>query len=393
MKFKRVFLLVMDSLGIGAMPDASEYGDVGTNTLQHTAASVNGIDIQNLEGLGLGTLGNFEGVYRLNKHLGYSSRLHERSKGKDTITGHYEMMGLETTIPFVTFSESGFPESFINEFEQKTGRKCIGNIAASGTDIINQLGSTHLQTGSWIVYTSADSVFQIASHEDVIPLEELYAACKIAREIAMKDEWKVGRIIARPFTGDEETGYSRTKNRHDFALDPHGKTVLDSLKEANYDVISVGKINDIFNGKGISEHKHAITNKEVMLEVAKLAQTEFNGLVFANFVEFDSEFGHRRNPKGYAKALEDFDKSLDELFAYMNHDDLLIITADHGNDPTHTGSDHTREMVPLLMYSKFLFFPEQIEDQDTFAVIGATIADIFEVALPSIGTSLLERIR
>ncbi len=393
MKFKRVFLIVLDSLGIGQANDAKEYGDEGANTLGNIAAHVNGLHVENLEGLGLGTLGSFEGIYRLNRHLGYTARLHEISNGKDTMTGHWEMMGIKTINPFVTFTDTGFPEEFIKLFEEKTGRKTIGNIASSGTEILDQYGEHQMQTGDWIVYTSADSVFQIAAHEDVIPLEELYKACEIAREIAMKDEWRVGRIIARPYIGKKVGEFKRTSNRHDWALAPTGRTVLDSLKDAGKEVVGVGKIPDIFCDYGITRKVKTVSNFDGMEKTTELAKEDFEGLVFTNLVDFDAEFGHRRNPAGYAKAIEDFDNQLHDLLAYLKHDDLLMITADHGNDPTFKGSDHTREMVPLVMYSKDFFYPTKLDDQESFAVIGATIAENFGVELPPIGNSILDKLR
>ncbi|MCI9130446.1 phosphopentomutase [Thomasclavelia cocleata] len=392
MKYKRIFLIVCDSLGIGNAKDAKSYNDEGANTLQHICDYCDGLDLPNLEGLGLGNLGNFKGIYPLKSQLGYTLALNEISKGKDTITGHWEMMGLKTEKPFVTFTETGFPDQFIKLFEEKTGRKCVGNKAASGTEILDEYGEHQIKTGDWIVYTSADSVFQIAANEEVIPLQELYDACKTARELAMDERWKVGRIIARPYIGKKAGEFKRTANRHDLALPPFAPTVLDALKTAEYDVIGVGKIPDIFVDQGITKKVKTINNQNGMNKTIELSKTDFIGLCFVNLVDFDAVYGHRRDPKGYGKAIKEFDNQLEELMKYLNHDDLLMITSDHGNDPTYKGTDHTREQVPLLIYSKELIKPHHLEQMDSFAVIGATIADNFGVPLPLVGCSILNKI-
>ncbi|GFI41853.1 phosphopentomutase [Thomasclavelia cocleata] len=392
MKYKRIFLIVCDSLGIGNAKDAKSYNDEGANTLQHICDYCDGLDLPNLEGLGLGNLGNFKGIYPLKSQLGYTLALNEISKGKDTITGHWEMMGLKTEKPFVTFTETGFPDQFIKLFEEKTGRKCVGNKAASGTEILDEYGEHQIKTGDWIVYTSADSVFQIAANEEVIPLQELYDACKIARELAMDERWKVGRIIARPYIGKKAGEFKRTANRHDLALPPFAPTVLEALKTAEYDVIGVGKIPDIFVNQGITKKVKTINNQNGMNRTIELSKTDFTGLCFVNLVDFDAVYGHRRDPKGYGKAIKEFDNQLEELMKYLNHDDLLMITSDHGNDPTYKGTDHTREQVPLLIYSKELIKPHHLEQMDSFAVIGATIADNFGVSLPLVGCSILNKI-
>ena len=392
MKNKRIFLIVCDSLGIGNAKDAKSYNDEGANTLQHICDYCDGLDLPNLEGLGLGNLGNFKGIYPLKSQLGYTLALNEISKGKDTITGHWEMMGLKTEKPFVTFTETGFPDQFIKLFEEKTGRKCVGNKAASGTEILDEYGEHQIKTGDWIVYTSADSVFQIAANEEVIPLQELYDACKTARELAMDERWKVGRIIARPYIGKKAGEFKRTANRHDLALPPFAPTVLDALKTAEYDVIGVGKIPDIFVDQGITKKVKTINNQNGMNKTIELSKTDFIGLCFVNLVDFDAVYGHRRDPKGYGKAIKEFDNQLEELMKYLNHDDLLMITSDHGNDPTYKGTDHTREQVPLLIYSKELIKPHHLEQMDSFAVIGATIADNFGVPLPLVGCSILNKI-
>lgn len=392
MKYKRIFLIVCDSLGIGNAKDAKLYNDEGANTLQHICDYCDGLDLPNLEGLGLGNLGNFKGIYPLKSQLGYTLALNEISKGKDTITGHWEMMGLKTEKPFVTFTETGFPDQFIKLFEEKTGRKCVGNKAASGTEILDEYGEHQIKTGDWIVYTSADSVFQIAANEEIIPLQELYDACKTARELAMDERWKVGRIIARPYIGKKAGEFKRTANRHDLALPPFAPTVLDALKTAEYDVIGVGKIPDIFVDQGITKKVKTINNQNGMNKTIELSKTDFIGLCFVNLVDFDAVYGHRRDPKGYGKAIKEFDNQLEELMKYLNHDDLLMITSDHGNDPTYKGTNHTREQVPLLIYSKELIKPHHLEQMDSFAVIGATIADNFGVSLPLVGCSILNKI-
>ena len=386
MKYNRVFLIVCDSLGIGNAKDANLYNDEGSNTLKHICNACNGLDLPNLEGLGLGSLGNFSGIHQLTSQLGYTLALNEISNGKDTMTGHWEMMGLKTEKPFITFTETGFPQEFIELFEEKTGRKCVGNKAASGTAILDEYGEHQIKTGDWIVYTSADSVFQIAANEEIIPLEELYKACEIAREIAMDERWKVGRVIARPYVGKRVGEFKRTANRHDLALAPFGRTVLDNLKDKQFDVIGVGKIPDIFVDQGITKAVKTVSNQDGMEKTVELAKSEFKGLCFVNLVDFDAVYGHRRNPEGYGQAIVDFDKQLEELMKYLNHDDLLMITADHG-------TDHTREQVPLIIYSKELLKPRHLHDMESFAVIGATIADNFGIELPTIGQSIFELIK
>lgn len=392
MKYKRIFLLICDSLGIGNGQDASSYDDEGANTLKHICDACSGLDIPNLEGLGLGNLGDFEGIYPLRSQLGYTLKLNELSSGKDTITGHFEMMGIHTKKPLITFTKTGFPDEFIKLFEAKTGRKCVGNKAASGTKIIEEYAEHQAKTGDWIVYTSADSVFQIAANENIIPLQELYDACKIARELTMDPRWKIGRVIARPFIKNKDGSYTRTSSRHDFALKPPAITVLDNLKNNNYDVIGIGKIADIFANQGITKDIKTINNIDTINRAIEIAKTDFNGLCFVNLVDFDSIYGHRRDPIGYGKAIKEFDLQLEELMRYLKPDDLLMISSDHGNDPTFKGTDHTREQVPLIIYSKELIKPKQLPEMDSFAVIGATIADNFEVELPKIGNSILDKI-
>lgn len=391
-KYKRVFLIVLDSLGIGDAHDAAQFDDVGANTLGHICEKVGGLDVPCLEGMGLGNIGQFQGIHALKNQLAYTARLEEVSNGKDTMTGHWEMMGLHITKPFKTFTETGFPKEFIDLFEEKTGRKCVGNYAESGTKILDDWGEHQIKTGDWIVYTSADSVFQIAANEEIIPLEELYKACEIAREIAMDDRWKVGRIIARPFVGKKKGEFVRTANRHDLALKPFGKTVLDSLKENQIEVIGIGKIPDIFVDQGITRKVKTVSNHDGMEKTIEIAKEDFRGLAFLNLVDFDAVYGHRRNPEGYGQAIVEFDHQLEELLYCLNSDDLLMITADHGNDPTYKGTDHTRENVPLIIYSKSLQMPKHLGLLKSYAVIAATIADNFDVENPGIGSSILNQI-
>lgn len=377
MKYKRIFVIVMDSAGIGAMKDADKFGDAGTNTWVHTSERCGGLDIPTLNALGIGDLGKVVGSSIVSHPHAYSLILNEASNGKDTMTGHWEMMGILTTKPFKTFTDTGFPQKLIDELEEKTGRKIIGNIAASGTEIIKQLGEEQMKTGALIVYTSADSVLQIAAHESIIPLNELYKDCEIARDICMRPEYLLGRIIARPYVGDNKDNFKRTSNRHDYALSPTGTTAMNILKDAGYEVSCVGKINDIFNGAGVTRTQRTISNNDGMDKTIEEAKKDYTGLCFVNLVEFDSEYGHRRNPIGYGKAIEDFDKKLKVLLETINDDDLVMITADHGNDPTHTGTDHTREHVPLLCYSKSIVDGRQLNERNTFADIGATILENF----------------
>ncbi len=392
MKYKRIFLIVCDSLGIGEAKDASLFNDEGANTLAHICENMNGLDVPVLEGLGLGNLGSFKGINKMSLPLGVIARLEEVSNGKDTMTGHWEMMGLKIEQPFQTFTDTGFPKEFIQLFEEKTGKKCVGNYAESGTKILDDWGEHQIKTGDWIVYTSADSVFQVAAHEDIIPLEELYKACEIAREIAMDDRWKIGRVIARPYIGKKKGEFKRTSNRHDLALKPFEKTVLDSLKENDIDVIGIGKIPDIFVDQGITRKIKTISNYDGMKKTIDLAKEDFTGLAFLNLVDFDAVYGHRRNPIGYGQAIIEFDHQLEELMKVIDEDDLIMITADHGNDPTYKGTDHTRENVPLIMYSKKLLKTKNLGLLKSYAVIGATIADNFKVKNPGIGDSLLEEL-
>ena len=394
-KFKRVFVVVMDSLGVGAMPDSADFGDIGVNTLGHISESVETFQIPNLQKLGMANIIPLKQVAPVEKPLGYYGKLREKSRGKDTMTGHWEMMGLEVTKPFQTFTETGFPPELIKELEERTGHKVIGNKSASGTEILDELGEEEIATGHMIVYTSADSVLQICGNEETFGLDELYRCCEIARELTMKDEWKVGRVIARPYVGKKKGEFKRTSNRHDYALKPFGPTALNALKSAGYDVISIGKINDIFVGEGITEAYKSKSSVHGMEQTIDVAKKDFHGLCFVNLVDFDALWGHRRNPSGYAREIEKFDVNLGVLLDTLREDDLLIITADHGNDPTYTGTDHTREKVPFLAYSKACKESGELPETDTFAIIGATIADDFGAKMPegTIGYSILEKLK
>ena len=393
-RYKRIFTVVIDSLGIGAMDDAEKYGDIGVNTLGHIAESVDRLNIPNLQKLGIANLCRLKNIEPVAKPLGYYGELKETSVGKDTMTGHWEMMGLNIDKPFQTFTETGFPKELIDELEKRFGHKIVGNKSASGTEILDEYGEHEIATGDVIVYTSADSVLQICGNEETMGLETLYRYCEIARELTMRDEWKVGRVIARPYIGRKKGEFKRTSNRHDYALKPYGRTTLNVLKDNNFDVISVGKINDIFDGEGITESNKSKSSVHGMEQTIEIADRDFKGLCFVNLVDFDALWGHRRNPKGYAEELEKFDLNLGVLLGKLREDDLLIITADHGNDPTYTGTDHTRERVPFLAYSPSMKESGKLETADTFAVIGATIADNFEVDMPenTIGTSILEKL-
>ncbi len=393
-KYKRIFVVVLDSLGIGAMPDSEKYGDKDVDTLGHIAKVRGGIQMPNLVKLGMANLHEVTGVEKVKNPMGRYMSMREKSNGKDTMTGHWEMMGLEVTKPFQTFTETGFPKELIDELEKRTGRKIIGNKSSSGTVILDELGEEEINEGHLIVYTSADSVLQICGNEETMGLDNLYHYCEIARELTMKDEWKVGRVIARPYTGKKAGEFVRTSNRHDYALKPFGKTVLNALKDAGYDVISVGKIFDIFDGEGLTESNKSKSSVHGMEQTIEIADRDFTGLCFVNLVDFDALWGHRRNPNGYGDEIERFDVKLGELLKKLKEDDLLILTADHGNDPTYTGTDHTREKVPFIAYSPSMNGGAQMPESDTFAVIGATVADNFEVQMPegTIGTSVLAQL-
>jgi len=391
MKYKRIFTIVIDSMGIGYMKDSDEYGDIGVDTLGHISEAVEEFNIPNLQKLGLANLHPLKQVEKSANPIGYYLAMNEASRGKDTMVGHWEMMGLKTEVPFKTFTENGFPKELLDELSRRTGRRIIGNKSSSGTQILEELAEEEIKTGAMIVYTSADSVLQICGNEETFGLEELYRCCEIAREITMKDDWKVGRVIARPYLGKKKGEFKRTSNRHDYALKPSGRTVLNVLKDDGLDVIAVGKINDIFVGEGITEAYKSKSSVHGMEQTIEIAKKEFRGLCFVNLVDFDALWGHRRDPVGYAKEIEKFDLGLGNLLKELKDEDLLIITADHGNDPTYKGTDHTREKVPFLAYSPSMKNSGALKDTNSFATIGATIADNFQAEMPegTIGISIL----
>jgi phosphopentomutase len=392
-KYKRIFIIVCDSMGIGAEPDAELYGDTGSNTMVHIAQAMGGLNIPTMNSLGIGELAAIKGTTVVEHPQSYCTTLREESNGKDTMTGHWEMMGILTNKPFKTFTDTGFPKVLIDELEERFGRKIIGNTASSGTVILEELGEQQCKEGSLIVYTSADSVLQIAAHEKYVPLEELYRDCEIAREICNRPEYRLGRIIARPYLGTDKTNFKRTPNRKDYALSPTGRTAMDDLMDNGFMTLCVGKIGNIFNFAGVTKSIHTISDKNGMdITTDILKKNDFTGLCFVNLVEFDSEYGHRRNVVGYGKHIEEFDEQFKVFIDNMKDDDLVIITADHGNDPTWIGTDHTRERVPFLAYSPSIKNGCKLDERASFADLGATILDNFEVK-PSeneIGTSIVE---
>ena len=385
-RYKRIFIIVADSMGAGYMKDAKLFGDEGANTLVHIGEKMpNGLNVPTLNKLGLGDFGPIKGTSVVEHPHSFTVKANEVSNGKDTMTGHWEIMGINTQIPFKTFTDTGFPDELIKELEEKTGHKVIGNCAASGTEIIQRLGEQQCKDGSMIVYTSSDSVLQIAAHEEIFGLDELYRCCEIAREICMKPEWMVGRIIARPYIGTNKDNFKRvTGHRHDLALKPPAKTVMNVLYDAGFMTSCIGKISDIFDGYGVKVTQKTSSNEDGMDKTIEEAKSkDYNGLCFVNLVEFDSEYGHRRNPIGYGECIERFDKRVEQLLNYLNDDDLLIITADHGNDPTWTGTDHTREKIPLIMYSKSIKNGQYLDERDSFGDIGATVLDNFGLEKPN----------
>ncbi|WP_248925344.1 phosphopentomutase [Paenibacillus hamazuiensis] len=391
MRFERIALIVLDSVGIGELPDAPRFGDEGANTLGHIAERMPNLALPNMAALGLGNIAPIPGIAPAASPRGYYGKMAEVSVGKDTMTGHWEIMGLRVQIPFNVFPE-GFPQELIERFEKETGRKVLGNKPASGTEILDELGEEQMKTGSWIVYTSADSVFQLAAHEEIIPLEELYRACEIARKLTLADPYAVGRVIARPYVG-KPGAFTRTPNRHDYAVKPPAPTVMNHVKDAGLDCIAIGKINDIYSGEGVTEALHTKSNLDGIQKTIETLQKKFRGMSFTNLVDFDSLYGHRRDPIGYGKALEEFDRHLPDIMAGVGERDLLIITADHGNDPVHSGTDHTREYVPLLVYSPSLKASGSLGVRSTFSDIGATVADNFSVASTGNGASFLPQLQ
>lgn len=390
-RYRRIFVVVLDSLGIGAMGDAAEYGDEGSDTLGHIDESLEHFHIPNLARLGIANLHPLIHVKPVSEPLSCYAKLNEASAGKDTMTGHWEMMGIHTTVPFRTFSDHGFPAELIRELEERTGHRIVGNKSASGTDILEEFGEHEIATGDMIVYTSADSVLQICGNEETFGLDELYRCCEIARELTLREEWKVGRVIARPYVGRKRGEFKRTPNRHDYALKPPGRTALNALKDAGCDVVSVGKIKDIFDGEGITQAHKSQSSVYGMEQTIRLTGQDFHGLCFVNLVDFDALWGHRRDPIGYGREIERFDEKLGIFLSRMKDDDLLILTADHGNDPTYKGTDHTREKAPFLAYSPSMRNRGSLPEQDTFAVIGATVTDNFNIEMPTgtIGRSIL----
>ncbi|MER1988247.1 phosphopentomutase [Solibacillus isronensis] len=389
--FKKVHVIVMDSVGIGEAPDADKFGDAGSNTLGHIAEKMNGLNMPNMEKLGLSNIRELKGINKTEKPAAFYGMMQEASVGKDTMTGHWEIMGLNIDTPFKVYPE-GFPAELISKLEEATGRKVLCNLPYSGTAVIDDYGPEHMETGAIIVYTSADPVMQIAAHEEVIPVEELYKICEIARELTLDAEFLVGRVIARPFVG-EPGNFTRTSNRHDYALTPFGRTTMAEMKDAKLDVIAIGKISDIFNGDGVTEAIRTKDNTDGMDKMAEVVRRDFHGISFLNLVDFDANFGHRRDPIGYGQALEEFDRRLPEVMEALSADDLLIITADHGNDPTFPGTDHTREYVPLIVYSPRFTAGAELELRETFADIAATIADNFNIAAPQFGKSFLSELK
>ncbi|MFJ7918552.1 phosphopentomutase [Lysinibacillus fusiformis] len=389
--FNKIHVVVMDSVGIGEAPDAANFGDVGSHTLGHIAEKMNGLTMPVMESMGLANIEPLQGMQATNEPKAYYGKMQEASVGKDTMTGHWEIMGLNIDKPFKVYPD-GFPAELIAELEKRTGRKVLCNQPASGTQVIEDFGKEHMETGAIIVYTSADPVLQIAAHEEIIPLDELYKICEIARELTLQPEYLVGRVIARPFIGTPGD-FSRTSNRHDYALKPFGRTTMNVLKDAGLDVIAIGKISDIFNGEGVTDAVRTKNNTDGMDKFAEVVRRDFHGMSFLNLVDFDANFGHRRDPLGYGQALEEFDARLLEITSAMSEDDLLIITADHGNDPTFHGTDHTREYVPLIVYSPRFNGGAELELRDTFADIAATVAENFQVEAPAFGKSFLQELK
>ena len=385
-RYKRIFVIVADSMGTGYLKDAKDFGDEGANTLLHIGEKMpNGLNIPTLNSLGIGDFDPIKGTSKVSHPQSFVAKANEVSKGKDTMTGHWEIMGINTQVPFKTFTDTGFPKELIDELEKRTGHRVIGNYAASGTAILEELGEQQCKEGSMIVYTSSDSVLQIAAHEEHFGLEELYRCCEIAREICMKPEWMVGRVIARPYLGTDKTNFKRvTGHRHDLALRPSQETVMNVLQDNGFMTSCVGKIGDIFDQYGVVKTQKTVSNEDGMDKtIDEAKEHDFTGICFVNLVEFDSEYGHRRDPIGYGECIERFDKRVKELIPYLKDDDLLIITADHGNDPTWTGTDHTREKIPLIMYSKSIKNGKLLDERTSFADIGATILKNFNIEKPS----------
>ena len=386
----RAFLIVLDGVGVGALPDAADYGDVGSHTLLHVAEAVGGLDLPRLEALGLGRLLALPGVRAIADPRGAWGRMAERSKGKDSTSGHWEMAGIVLERPFPLYP-NGFPTDLLDRWSERIGRGWIGNVAASGTTIIERMGAEHQRSGKLIVYTSADSVFQVAAHESTVPVEKLYEACRVARAMLL-GEHAVGRVIARPFTG-EPGAYRRTERRRDFSLEPPDATLLDRLSERGHPVITVGKVDQLFAGRGVSDAIHTGSNAEGEEVLADLARRRGEGLVFANLVDFDQQYGHRNDPAGFAQALENFDERLGEILSHLRDDEMCLVTADHGNDPTTPSTDHSREYVPLIVAGRRVRAGADLGTRETFADVAATLAELFGVKAPTSGTSFLRAVR
>ncbi len=387
-KFNRIITMVLDSVGIGETEDSKDFGDFGVNTLANISET-EGLNMPNLKKLGLGNIADIKTIAKEEKPKAYYTKMQEKANGKDTLAGHWEMMGVTLEKGFDVYVKEGFPDELIKEFEEATGRKVLANKEANGMKVIKEYYHEHVSTGSWIVYTSVDSTFQIAAHEEVIPLEELYKACEIARELTKK--YNVARVIARPFIGEFDN-YERTSNRHDYALNPPKETILNYLNKSDIPTISIGKISDIFNGSGISKSIKTKSNMDGVDKTIEVINEDSEGFIFINLVDFDSKFGHPRDAKGYKEALEEFDARVPEILENLKEDDLFIITADHGNDPTYKGNDHTREYVPLILYSKKFKEPKEISKRETFEDLGELIADNFEVTSTENGTSFLKEL-
>ncbi|HRC79936.1 MAG TPA: phosphopentomutase [Sedimentibacter sp.] len=386
---KRIILIVLDSVGVGELPDAALYGDEGSNTLKNIYKNVENFSLPNLEHLGILNIKGLEDIKGSESFLGSVAKCNEKSKGKDTTTGHWEIAGLILDKPFPTYPQ-GFPDDLIKEFEKRTGRRVMGNYPASGTEIIKELGKKHMETGNLIVYTSADSVFQIAAHEEVVPLDELYDICRIARDM-LKGPHGVGRVIARPFLG-QEGNFTRTGNRKDFSLEPFRDTMLDYVKNSGREVLAIGKIEDIFANKGITKSNHTKNNDEGIKATIQAIKEDFEGLIFTNLVDFDMVYGHRNDIYGYAHSLMSFDDKLADIMGSLRDDDLLIITADHGCDPTTASTDHSREYIPLIFYGKRVKANNNLGILDTYACIGKTVLDIFEIENDLEGKSVKNQI-
>jgi len=390
MKIDRIAVIVLDGVGAGALPDADKYGDVGSNSLSNTARVLGGIDLPNMGEIGLGNITPIEGVPPRAETRGAYGKCAEISKGKDSVTGHWELMGIEVSTPFPTYP-NGFPKEVLDEFTRLTGYGVLGNKPASGTEIIKELGEEHMRTGKAIVYTSADSVFQIAAHEDIIPIEELYRICQISRDM-LRGEHAVGRVIARPFIGENAETFTRTKRRHDYPILAPSDTMLDTLIKHGHKVYATGKIDDLFGNRGISETHHSVFNQESIQALVDFLDEDFTGMLFANLVEFDMTYGHRNDAAGYAKKLEEFDVFIPKIREKMKDSEIAMIVADHGVDPTTESTDHSREYIPLLVFGPKVKNNVNLGIRQTFADVAATIAEAFSLPMPSIGTSFLQEI-